>query len=120
LCRYFGLGTNQTPKTQARVGRLEAERLLSPRVARSIGGEFNDLRRLPRGAAYSCPSDEGAILYAIFSYASEPAVPVEVELSGCRFARNGQSRAVAMTPRLLNRLLGLTRSKPPTPSQGVP
>jgi hypothetical protein len=108
LCRYYGFGINQTPKTQARAGKLGAERWLHrPGVVRSISREFNDLPQLPRHGAISCPSDEGAMLYAIFHYAGEPPVPVEIHLSGCRFASNGRARAVAMTPRLLNRLARL-------------
>lgn len=108
LCRYYGFGMDQTPKTQARAGKLDAERLLRRLgVVRSIGKVFNDLPQLPRHGAISCPSDEGAMLYAIFYYASEHVVPVEVHLSGCRFAANGQARTVAMSPRLLNRLARL-------------
>lgn len=113
LCRYYGLGEiKQTPETQARAGKLKAERLLRrPGIARSLGREFNDLPKVPRGATYSCPFDDGAMLYALFHYASAPVVPVEVTLSGCQFAGNGRSRAVVMGPRLLNRLASLARPR---------
>jgi len=110
LCRYYGFGVNQTPKTQARVGKLEAEPLLRSRgIVRSIGRAFDHLPQLSGHGAISCPADEGATLYAIFHYANEPLVPVEVNLSGCRFAGNGRGREVAMSPRLLGRLESLTR-----------
>lgn len=110
LCRYYGFGVNQTPKTQARAGKLEAERLLRRRgIVRSIGKSFDHLPQLSGQGAISCPADEGARLYAIFHYANEPSVPVEINLSGCRFARNGRGRGVAMNPQLLNRLESLTR-----------
>ena len=85
LCRYYGFGgMKQTPATQARAGKLKAERLLRrPGIVRSIAREFNGLRKVPRGATYSCPEDDGAVLYAIFHYVSEPVVPVEVRLGGC-------------------------------------
>jgi len=110
LCRYYGFGINQTPKTQARIGKLEAEHLLRSRgVVRSVGREFDDLPRLSGYGGGSCPMDEGARLYAIFHYANEPPVPIEVKLSGCRFASNGRSQMTLMNPRLQNRLEGLTR-----------
>jgi hypothetical protein len=108
LCRYYGLGIDQTPQTQARAGKLAAERLLRrPGVVRTIGREFDDLRQVSRSATFSCPFDEGAMLYAIFGYASEPVVPVEVSLSGCRFARNGRARPAFMSARLRDRLESL-------------
>lgn len=110
LCRYYGFGVNQTPRTQARAGKLEAERLLSSRsIAHSVGREFDHLPRLSGHGAISCPADEGARLYAIFHYANEPPVPIEVNLSGCRFARNGRGLGVSMSSRLLYRLEGLTQ-----------
>lgn len=42
LCRYYDFGMNQTPQTQARAGKLAAERLLRRlALVRSIGREFN-------------------------------------------------------------------------------
>jgi hypothetical protein len=109
LCRYWGNGINQTPKTQARAGELERElRLRQVSVVRRIGTEFNQQIRLTRQGATTCPEDEGARLYAIFGYPDEPTVPVEIDLSGCRFAGNGRT-AVAMGPHLLHALEGLTR-----------
>lgn len=112
LCRYYGFGTDQTPATQARAGQLEAERLLPKLgVVRSVAREFNGLRKVPRGAAYSCPEGDGAVLYAIFHYVSEPVVPVEVRLGGCGFAGNGWARAVFMSPRLRGQLESLVPAR---------
>jgi hypothetical protein len=114
LCRYYGFGSfgHQTRKTQARVGKLRTERVLRKGAdVRSIAREFDALREFPKGPI-RCPADEGARLYAIFSYGTEgePSVPVEVSLSGCRGASNGRTkRAVFTTPALLTRLETLTR-----------
>ena len=105
LCRYFGSGYGQTPKTQPRAGRLQGERILrdSARVD-SIAREFDRLPMVRKGV-YTCPADEGAVLYAIFSYEGEPNVPIEVHLSGCMDAWNGGTkRAVYATPHLRHRL----------------
>lgn len=108
LCRYYGFGINQTPQTQARAGKLAAERLLRRLgVVRSIGRAFDVLHQVRRNAVFSCPFDEGAVLYAIFDYANEPVVPVEVSLSGCGFAVNGRARPAIMSPRLRDRLESL-------------
>ena len=108
LCRYYGFGgfEHQTPKTQARAGDLQGERVLrnSIPVRSPIAREFNRLRMLPRGL-HTCPADEGAVLYAIFSYDGEPNVSVEVHLSGCTGAWNGRTkRGGYATPHLRHRL----------------
>ena len=107
LCRYYGFGgfEHQTPKTQARAGDLQGERILRNSIpVRSIAREFNRLRMLPRGL-HTCPADEGAVLYAIFSYDGEPNVSVEVHLSGCTGAWNGRTkRGGYATPHLRHRL----------------
>ena len=109
LCRYYGFDSfgHQTIKTQARVGKLRIERVLRKEAdVRSIAREFDALREFPEGPI-NCPADEGARLYAIFSYRTEgePSVPVEVSPSGCEGAWNGRTkRAVFTTPALLRRL----------------
>ena len=113
LCRYYGLGYHQTPKTRGRIGKLRSERVLRKATAvRSIASEFDALTEFPEGAT-SCPSDEGARLYAIFAYANdEPVVPVEVKLSGCPFASNGRTQAAYWAkPQLIRRLKALTSGK---------
>jgi hypothetical protein len=113
LCRYHGYEMPDTPESQARVGKLAAQRLLNSRaVVSSIRMEFDRLPELSGHGATTCFNDTGARLYAIFDYAAEPPVPIEVNLSGCRFAGNGRSHVAAMSPRLQNRLERLTRPFP--------
>ena len=110
LCRYYGLGFNQTPQTQGRVGKLRDERILTKAAAvHSIAEEFDFLQEAPEGPIY-CPDDEGARLYATFAYAdrTEPKVPVEVHLSGCAFVSNGRAPVSRATPQLISRLKALT------------
>ena len=111
LCRYYGYGIKQTPKTQARAGKLQGERILrNPVAVRSIAREFNRLKKLSNQPT-TCFFDEGAVLYAIFNYEDEPNVPVEVHLSGCLSAYNGRTkRAGYATPRLRHRLEALAIS----------
>jgi hypothetical protein len=114
ICRYFGLGFHQTPKTLARSGKLRDEVLISSAAAvRSLAQGFNSLQKFPEGPIY-CPSDEGSRLYGVFGYASatEPQVPVEVDLSGCPYVWNGRTpHAYWMGPGLHRRLLALTKGK---------
>lgn len=112
LCRYYGSGYRQTPKTRGRIGKLRSERVLRKATAvRSIAAEFDSLTEFPKGPIY-CPADEGARLYAIFAYANgEPVVPVEVKLSGCTFVSNGQKGGYWATTQLIRRLKALTSGK---------
>jgi len=108
LCRYWGYGTNQTKKTRARAGKLAVKRrLLRLSLVRALARRLD--RSRPAHGEYSCPSGESANLYAVFSYAFEPNVVVEVHLSGCRFAYNGFGQAGFTPPRLLHRLERLTK-----------
>lgn len=107
LCRYFGFGT---ARTEAKVGKPASERLLrEPTTARSLAREFDALPTVRPDLAFSCPSDEGELIYAIFLYESDPQVPVEVSLGGCRFARNGRGRVAVLSLGLQRRLEGLLR-----------
>jgi hypothetical protein len=111
LCRYYGFGAgHQTPQTQARAGKLRAERIVTKAtLVRSIAREFDALQQAPEGPI-NCPFDEGARLYAVFGYANrvEPKVPVEVHLSGCSFVWNGRTHTSWATPQLIDRLKALT------------
>ncbi len=111
LCRYYGLGVDQTAKTRARIGKLRSERVLHKATSvRSIASEFDALTEFPEGPI-PCPGDEGARLYAVFAYANraEPKVPVEVHLSGCLFVSNGRTQAAYWAaPQLIRRLKALT------------
>lgn len=107
LCRYWGLGIDQTEETQARAGKLAVERRLSRNsLSHTLAREFDRTERAH--GTYSCPSDEGANIYSVLSYADQPIVVVETHLSGCRFSSNGFGRAAFTPARLLRRLKRLT------------
>lgn len=91
------------------MGRLAASRLLRHTVARHVAVLFDALPNVPRNATYSCPSDDGSLVYAIFHYAHEPDVPLEASLSGCRFVRNGRARPAVLDRRLERQLARLLR-----------
>lgn len=116
LCRYWGTGYNQTQKTLARAGKLASERVLRRTgVVRPLAREFHNLRMYPEHGTgeFTCPADEGATLYAIFHYASEPDVSVSVRLSGCPFAWNGRRMADAgLIREKLERLTRATGKQP--------
>lgn len=108
LCRYFGFGEIQTPRTVERAGKLADESHVRDRgTITSLVRAFDRLRTIPEGT-YNCPADEGARLIAVFRYPNEPPVPVEVHLSGCRFAGSEHRPSVGVPPFLEKRLLALT------------
>jgi hypothetical protein len=85
ICRYYGFGefSKQTPKTQARAGQLQDQAVVQNRdLLESLTLEFKELEAGPTGA-HGCPADEGAELYAVFSYRDAKPVILEVSLSGC-------------------------------------
>jgi len=104
LCRYWGYGMlKQTRETQKRAGTLMSERRFERRsLVRSISGEFDRAR--PAHGTYSCPFDDGANLYAEFSYPDQPNVVVEAHLHGCGFVYNGFGRGGFPPTRLMRRL----------------
>jgi hypothetical protein len=120
ICRYYGFGEagKQTPKTQARVGQLRDQvELRGSGLLESLGLEFAELEPVGKGS-YNCPSDEGARLFAVFSYAGAKPVIVEVNLSGCRFAYNGHVSGF-MTESLQAKLERLLEShRRPAPIRG--
>jgi hypothetical protein len=119
LCRYWGYGIEQTKETQARAGRLAVERRLHRRsLVRALARHFNRTR--PAYGTYSCPFDEGANLYSVFSYADQPNVVVETELSGCGFADNGFGQGGFPPLRLVDRLERLTQGGEPNYPARVP
>jgi hypothetical protein len=102
LCRYFGSGRHY---------RLAGAHLIrtNSKVA-ILTREFDGLKPSTSHGYHSCFFDDGAALYAIFSYEGEPEVPVRVKLSGCESASNGRYfRGFPMTTRLTQRLMRLTR-----------
>jgi hypothetical protein len=113
ICRYYGLGEfgKQTPKTRARAGKLQNQAVVKGRdLLESLTLEFKDLKAAPKGPI-SCPADEGAELYAVFSYRGAKPVILRVSLSGCRFVSGAMPRAREMTESLQNRLLRLAEEK---------
>jgi hypothetical protein len=109
LCRYYGLGFAQTPRELERPGTLAAEVTLRGTAAAAIARRFDEIDYLPKNAFYHCPGDEGSRIFAIFRYPHEPPVPVEVSLSGCRFAGARGRPYGVVPPSLLDRLERLTR-----------
>lgn len=109
LCRYWGYGVlKQTKKTQRRAGKLSSERRFERQsLVGSLSREFNRTR--PAHGTYACPLDDGANLYAEFSYADQPNVVVEAHLSGCGFVNNGSGRGGFPPPGLMRRLERLSR-----------
>jgi hypothetical protein len=109
LCRYWGYGfLKQTKKTQRRAGKLSSERRFKrPSLVRSLPRAFDRTR--PAHGTYACPFDDGANLYAEFSYADQPNVIVEAHLHGCRFVYNGFGRGGFPPPGLLKQLERLSR-----------
>jgi hypothetical protein len=122
ICRYYGSGYlgKQTPKTQARAGELQDRAVVNGRdLLESLTLEFKELEAAPKGPI-SCPADEGAELYAVFSYRDAKPVILDVSLSGCRFVGNGHARARWLSSSLEKRLLRLAEGKPvkPGPEHG--
>lgn len=111
LCRYWGYGMlKQTRKTQKRAGTLMSERRFErPSLVRSLSREFDRTR--PAHGTYSCPFDDGANLYAEFSYADQPNVVVEAHLHGCGFVDNGFGRGGFQPTGLIQQLERLSRPR---------
>ncbi len=105
ICRYYGFGAGrQTPKTQARAGELQDGALVRGRdLLESLTLEFKELEAAPKGSI-SCPEDEGARLYAVFSYPSAKPVVLGVSLSGCRFVYGATPRGRELTAPLEKKL----------------
>jgi hypothetical protein len=112
LCRYYGFGAgNQTPKTQARAGELQDQAEVHGRdLLETLTLEFKELEAAPKGPI-SCPFDEGAELYAVFSYPHGQPVILDIGLSGCRFVGNGYARARWLGSSLETRLIRLVEGK---------
>jgi hypothetical protein len=121
LCRYYGFGAGrQTPKTQARAGGLQDQRVIGGRdLLESVTLEFKELNPAPTGTIH-CPSDEGAEMYAVFSYPNAKPVFIDVRLSGCRFVSGAAPRARFLNRSLETRLLRLAAGKkaPAHPKHG--
>jgi hypothetical protein len=103
ICRYAGLNR------PVRVGTLIRSVVLRDGVA-ALAAELN-VGRDVGPASYSCPADDGARAVLLFSYPRGPALPVVVDLAGCRFASNG-ARAVFTRPQLHDRLAALVGADP--------
>ena len=107
LCRYWGFSGasgRQTPKTQTRVGKLRDQVTLRSRdTVESLTLEFEELEVVKPGS-YSCPEDEGAVLYAAFTYPAAKPVILEVPLSGCEFVGNGHAKSRALNGSLRKKL----------------
>jgi hypothetical protein len=111
LCRYWGYGMlKQSKKTRERAGTLMSERRFARRsLVRSLSREFDRTR--PAHGTYSCPSDDGANLYAEFSYADQPNVVVEAHLHGCGFVYNGFGRGGFPPTGLMRKLERLSKPR---------
>jgi hypothetical protein len=113
ICRYYGFGEfdKQTPKTQARAGELQDQAMVNGRdLLESLTLEFKELEAAPKFSV-SCPADEGAALYAVFSYRAAKPVILHVSLSGCRFVSGAAPRARVLNESLQNRLVRLAEGK---------
>ncbi|HEY5332652.1 MAG TPA: hypothetical protein VIJ21_03830 [Solirubrobacterales bacterium] len=112
ICRYYGFGAGtQTPKTQARVGKLQDQALVHGRdLLESLALALKELEAAPKGPI-SCPFDEGAQLYAVFSYRDAKPVILDVSLSGCEFVSGGVKRARQMTVSLEKKLVRLAEGR---------
>jgi hypothetical protein len=113
ICRYYGFGEagKQTPKTQARVGKLQDQAVVGVRdLVESLTLEFKELEAAPNGPV-SCPLDEGAELYAVFHYRAAAPVILRVSLAGCRFVSGAVARARVMSTSLQDRLVRLAEGK---------
>ena len=120
VCRYYGFGElgKQTPKTQARVGKLQDQGVVGNRdLLESLTLEFKELDAAPKGSI-SCPADEGAELFVVFHYRAAKPVVLRVSLSGCRFVSGAAPRARQMTESLQKRLVRLAEGKPVKPEPG--
>jgi hypothetical protein len=113
ICRYYVFGElgKQTPKTQARVGKLQDGAVAGSRdLLESLTLEFKELEAAPKGPI-SCPFDEGAELYAVFHYRGAAPVVLRISLSGCRFVSGATPRARQLTESLRKRLVRLAEGK---------
>jgi hypothetical protein len=112
LCRYYGFGAGrQTPKSQARAGELQDQAVIrSQTVLEGLTLEFKELIAAPKGPI-SCPFDEGAELYVVFSYAHAKPVILHVSLSGCRFVFGAAPRGRNLNRSLEHKLLRLVERK---------
>jgi hypothetical protein len=78
------------------------------RLVRRLVSEFDRLEPLPRGVS-SCPAGSGAVIVAIFRYASTPDDPVEINFNGCTTVRNApHHHAFVPSLPLQRQLVGLT------------
>lgn len=121
ICRYYGFGEfdKQTPKTVARAGELQDQVMVNGRdLLESLTLEFRELIGAPKGPI-SCPADEGAELYAVFSYRDAKPVVLDISLSGCRFVSGAAPRARQMTESLQSRLVRLAEGKHLRPESGL-
>jgi hypothetical protein len=95
LCRYSG--GNDHP-----AGKLVRSRLLTGgAVVSRLVREFDKLPPFPRGAV-ACPNDDGSEILALFAYPNGGRVTVELDLTGCQGATNGDLVRIAAgfgTPR---------------------
>lgn len=113
LCRYRPLrGTIAKDKKPLLVSR-NVSRIAT--VA-SLSDALDKLEVAPSGV-HGCLGDNGARLYALFSFADQPDVPVSVSLSGCRVAWNGKSKTFSVSPGLLAQLSRLTSKSSSTDAQ---
>jgi hypothetical protein len=122
LCRYYGFGEagKQTPKTQARAGELQDQAEVHGQdLLESLTLEFKELTPAPKGPV-SCPFDEGAEMYAVFSYPHGEPVFLRIGLSGCRFVAGAAPRGRSLNRSLEKRLERLVEGKkaPPHPKHG--
>jgi hypothetical protein len=113
ICRYYGFGElgKQTPKTQARAGDLQDQAVVHGRdLLESLTLEFKELEAGPTGA-HGCPADEGAELYAVFTYPDAKPVILEVSLSGCEAVVGAVPRYRDLNGSLHKKLVRLAEGK---------
>lgn len=103
VCRYRGLPASGDHSDIAKTGKLIRERRSSnSKFVSSVAKQFD--RSRPAERTYYCPNSNGASIYTVFQYHSQPDVIVETELSGCRFSFNGFRVGGFTSPSLLHRL----------------
>jgi len=101
LCRYFGLSQSKLSGTLA-----NRHVIISRPIIASLSHQLNGLIPFPSGTQ-NCPADNGAAIYALFSYPGGPRSVVEIDLNGCRVVSNGVSGPWRLTARLRGRLIKL-------------
>jgi hypothetical protein len=97
LCRYDGLNTKPALALAAQALVTRAA------TVEQLSGELEALKA-PSGLAF-CPMDDGGAVDMLLAYSGGHSVLVQVELSGCTIANNGNVSRTAATTKAGSELL---------------